>query len=171
MIPIDDRRKIVKMAFLGFLIALISFPLLYISDNVILESTIISESGVLQNNEIIPENVSRIIFVKGYDYYKTYLIITGNRGYGVVSNAYKESDRVTFLFGNKTESYTIARYGALPFEVLNVTGNIHYNYTVIGYKKPYQFLILFAFVTAILGNTIVLVSIYKLLVIRQSKKA
>ncbi len=170
MIPIDDRRKVLRFALLGFLIALISFPLLYISDNITLENVIISENGVLQNNEIIPENVSKIIFVKGYDYYKTYLTITGSKGYGVIGNAYKESDKVTFLFRNKTESYTITRYGALPFEVLNVTGSIHYNYTVIGYKKPYQFLILFAFFTAILGNTMVLVSIYRLLVIRQSKK-
>ncbi|ABN70422.1 hypothetical protein Smar_1331 [Staphylothermus marinus F1] len=158
------KREII-IAIIGGLLAVSALLLIFISDLYVAVNPIYRENRYIDKNFThIPMNSTVLYLYLNSSSYRTKLSITGDRGVIVLGTRGKVNVyNLTVL-----KKVNIVLPGLARFNVTYVEGNVSYSFIIERIYKPYNFLVLPAFFLAMIGNVAVLVSLYRIIMLRAS---
>ncbi|ADI32220.1 hypothetical protein [Staphylothermus hellenicus] len=152
-------KKEILIAVIGGILAISALFLVYISDLYVLANPIYCEEKLIDKNFTqIPMNSTVLYFYPNSSSYRTKLSITGDHG--------------VIVLGSRVYNLTLLKkinknlIGIARFNVTYVEGNISYSYIIERIYKPYNFLALPAFFLAMIGNVAVIISLYRIIMLR-----
>ncbi len=152
------------VAIIGGIIAISSFLMIYITDLYVATQTIFDEEGIIdENTNHIPVNLYAISSYINSTSYKTILSFY-NEGILILNCC----NKIIVYNSTFTKEKTITIPGIAICNVTYVKGDINYEYRIEKTYKPLNLLILPAFIFAIIGYMLVLISLYKILVLKIS---
>ncbi len=166
-----EYRRIIKreilMAVIGGLLAISAFFMIVASDTFVHNRVVYIERGIITNaTRQLPVNSTVILFLYNDTTYKTKLSI--NSSNAVITLNWWGHTRVYYLRNNNVEE--IIMPGITIFNVTYFNGRISYCYSIVRTIKPYNFLSIPAFILAMTGNVIVLISLYRIIILRRIGK-
>jgi hypothetical protein len=161
-------RREILMAIIGGLLAISAFFMIVVSDTFVRDKTIYMERGIITNTtKQLPVNSTIIFFIYNDTTYKTKLSI--NSSNAVITLNWRGHTRVYHLTSNNVKE--IIMPGITIFNITYFNGNkITYCYSIVRTIKPYNFLSIPAFILAMTGNVIVLISLYRIIILRRFSK-
>lgn len=159
----DSIKKEIIVAIIGGIIAVSALLLIFISDLYISTYIVYHENGFIsKDTSQIPLNSSIVYFYLNSSSYRTMLLISSNEG--IVSLSCRGRTDVYNLTAIKEKSIVLS--GLASFNITYADGNISYSYFIEKVHKPFNFLVLPAFFLAMIGNVIVMVSLYRIIILR-----
>jgi hypothetical protein len=160
-------RREILMAIIGGLLAISAFFMIIASDTFVHNKTIYIETGIITNTtRQLPVNSTIIFFLYNDTTYKTKLLI--NSSNAVITLNWRGHTKIYHLIDNNVEE--IIMPGITTFNITYFNGKISYCYSIIRTIKPYNFLSIPAFILAMTGNVIVLISLYRIVILRHFGK-
>lgn len=162
----EDKELIKKdiiVAIIGGMMAISALLLIFVSDLYVSTHIVYSENGFIgKDTRQVPLNSSVVYFYVNSSSYRTILLISGNEG--VVSLKCRGRTDVYDLTSIKEKRFVLS--GLALFDIIYADGNISYSYFIEKVYKPFNFLVLPAFLLAMIGNVVVIISLLRIFMFR-----